>query len=66
MARKQKNRLKKAPDLKASTVRRLIRTGMTIVQICAQYEISRVTLYKRFGDEIKGRSPRGRRPKGNK
>lgn len=54
--------LKKAVGLKASTVRRLIRSGMTVGEICLQYEISRPTMYKRFGPEIKGMSPRGRRP----
>lgn len=62
--RKSKPRQYKAVGLKASTVRRLIRSGLTIGQIAKQYDITRVTLYKRFGAEIKGLSKRGPRPAG--
>lgn len=58
---KSNTRLKKAIGLKASTIRRLIRTGMTIGAIAAMHQVTRKTLYTRFGDAIKGLSKRGRR-----
>lgn len=50
-----------APGLQASTVRRLLRTGMTYAKIAKMYGFcSGTALYNRFGSQITGIAKRGR------
>ncbi len=58
---KKKSRYTTLVGVKASNIRALIRKGWTIGQIAVEYGCSRITIYRRFGDEIKGLSPVGRR-----
>ena len=64
IVKRSTNRTRVAVGLKASTIRRLIRSGYTIGQIAEQYGTTRMTLYRRFGDEIRGLSGHGARRKG--
>lgn len=57
----KKSRFTALVGVKASNIRALIRKGNTIGQIAVMYGCSRLTIYRRFGDEIKGLSPMGRR-----
>lgn len=58
---KQKTRKTKLVGVKASNIRALIRKGNTITGIARVYGCSVKTIYARFGAEIKGLSPAGRR-----
>jgi transposase-like protein len=56
-----KNMKRIAPNLKASTVRRLARAGVTMKSIAQAYGFCNVqALYARFGSQIVGIAKRGR------
>lgn len=50
---------KQVPTL--AEVERYVKAGGTIGQLCAEYQISRVTFYKRLGAAVLGIAPRGTR-----
>lgn len=66
MSKNAKKSVKKAARGKlagvtAGSIRARIRRKETVTAICASLNVSRKALYAKFGDEIKGLSPRGRR-----
>lgn len=57
-----KRKIKIAPRLKACTVRAFIRRGNTLRVTANHFGFKTIkSLYDRFGDEIKGVAPKGRR-----
>lgn len=51
----------KLAAVKASNVRKLLRQGYTVGQVAQYFKVSRVALYAKFGEEMKGISGRGAR-----
>lgn len=51
----------KLAKVKATNITGLLRKGYTVGQVAKFYKVSRVALYAKFGDAIKGISGRGSR-----